>query len=257
MTVRLENVVKTRRMKGQPLQVLKGVNLEIGRGERIAILGCEKSGKSTLLEVICGSQQPDSGRIVRDISVSWPIPRVGFLLPTSRLAWSIRWLARIYGLNASDFVRRVGQLGEIAAFLNRRPADCPPFVRQQLGFAVGIAMDFDLYLFDDRLVPQRREFRERAFQFLDARTSGKSTVLATNTPQALSDRCDTIHVLENGRLTHFTNQEEGLEHFQSLLEAEKERKKAIAESGDVDESGDGMAGSEDAHDAAMGVGAIL
>lgn len=48
---------------GQPFYALNGVNLEVRRGERVAIMGPSGSGKSTMLNLICGLDVPTSGRV--------------------------------------------------------------------------------------------------------------------------------------------------------------------------------------------------
>jgi len=49
--IRLENINKTYH-NGSPLHVLKGIDLEIGEGEMVSIMGASGSGKSTLLNIL-------------------------------------------------------------------------------------------------------------------------------------------------------------------------------------------------------------
>src|SRR2546425_8960114 len=49
--------------EGQLFYALNGVNLEVRRGERVAIMGPSGSGKSTMLNLICGLDVPTSGRV--------------------------------------------------------------------------------------------------------------------------------------------------------------------------------------------------
>jgi capsular polysaccharide transport system ATP-binding protein len=227
MTVRLQNVTKTVRVNGKPRVLFDGLDLEIGSHDRIGVLGLPKSGKTTLLRLICGTVRPDSGRVQSDSNISWPIPSADFMVPSSSLAWNIRSLARFYGIKDSDFARRVGELGGLSQFLNLPLSKCPPYARQQLGFAIGIAMDFDLYLFDNLLIPPRKEFKEQALGFLTERTEGKAVLLATAAAPVVAERCNTAYVLERGRATHFADPAEAAEYFKGLLKAEGERKKAI------------------------------
>lgn len=61
--VTCEKLEKTYSQGPQLVQVLKGVNLQVGRGERIAIVGSSGSGKTTLLNLLGGLDLPTSGKV--------------------------------------------------------------------------------------------------------------------------------------------------------------------------------------------------
>ena len=61
-----ENVTKSYANGRTQTQVLKGVSLEVKKGELAVVLGASGSGKSTLLSVLSGLETPDSGRVVAD-----------------------------------------------------------------------------------------------------------------------------------------------------------------------------------------------
>ncbi|NIA17384.1 MAG: ATP-binding cassette domain-containing protein [Planctomycetes bacterium] len=58
-----ENIVKSYRMGMTNLEVLKGVNLDIERGQFLAIIGASGSGKSTLLHILGALDRPDKGSV--------------------------------------------------------------------------------------------------------------------------------------------------------------------------------------------------
>jgi lipoprotein-releasing system ATP-binding protein len=62
----VENVAKQFPTRGEPLVVLRGVSLELSRGENVAILGPSGSGKSTLLGIIGTLEPPTGGRVLLD-----------------------------------------------------------------------------------------------------------------------------------------------------------------------------------------------
>ena len=73
--IQLTNINKSYGTRGGPVRVLRDVDLTIEQGERVGILGRNGAGKSTLIRLISGAERPTSGRIDRDMSVSWPLAR--------------------------------------------------------------------------------------------------------------------------------------------------------------------------------------
>jgi putative ABC transport system ATP-binding protein len=71
IVLRVANLTKTYRSAGEQIEVLRGVNLDVAAGERVALSGESGSGKSTLLHLIAGLDHADGGEIqLADMSVS-------------------------------------------------------------------------------------------------------------------------------------------------------------------------------------------
>ena len=65
----VRDLTKTYRSAGEQVEVLRGVNLDISAGERVALTGESGSGKSTLLHLIAGLDRADGGKIMLDGAV--------------------------------------------------------------------------------------------------------------------------------------------------------------------------------------------
>jgi len=59
----LEQITKTFGQNSKRLQVLKGIDLQVSRGECLAIVGPSGAGKSTLMHIACGLMSPTTGRV--------------------------------------------------------------------------------------------------------------------------------------------------------------------------------------------------
>ena len=99
------NIAKTVTSGQQQLTILSNLNLEVARGERLAIIGTSGSGKSTLLACLAGLDQPshgdlsllgqDLGAMDEDARAAWRAGRVGFVFQSFQL---------LSGLSALDNV---------------------------------------------------------------------------------------------------------------------------------------------------------
>ena len=97
--IQLQNVSKKYHTQGGWTTVLKDVNLTLERGQKLGILGRNGAGKSTLIRLMSGAEPPSSGKIIRDMSISWPLAFSGgfqgSLTGIDNLKLSVGCMARI------------------------------------------------------------------------------------------------------------------------------------------------------------------
>jgi putative ABC transport system ATP-binding protein len=99
----VRNLTKTYRSAGEPIAVLRGVNLDIGSGERVALTGESGSGKSTLLHLIAGLDQADDGEItLADTALSGLADAGRAALRRDRLGLVFQQFNLIPSLNVRD-----------------------------------------------------------------------------------------------------------------------------------------------------------
>jgi capsular polysaccharide transport system ATP-binding protein len=216
MSIELHDVTKGVMLNRKRRPLFKHLDFWMEDGERVAVLGQKGSGKSMLLELICGAEPVEEGWVECTSKVSWPIPQLGFFTTAMPVVTNLRFFARLYGIERDKFVREVAELAGIESYLNEKLSQCPRFVRSQLAFALSMWFDFDIYLFDDKVISAPKPFQERAEQILAARMPGKGLLLTTSLPALALEYCNTAFVIDGGRAEHYTDMKAALKHFASL-----------------------------------------
>jgi putative ABC transport system ATP-binding protein len=163
LTVR--NLTKSYRSAGEDIAVLRGVNLDIGAGERVALSGESGSGKSTLLHLIAGLDSADSGEIRLDDCgltglndagrAALRRDRLGLvfqqfnLIPSLNVEDNLAFQARIAGRNDSawhaELVERLG----LGGLLKRYPEQLSGGQQQRVAIGRALATKPTLLLADE------------------------------------------------------------------------------------------------------------
>ena len=214
-------VEKSYHAAGQRLHILRGLDLDVRRGEMVAIMGASGVGKSTLLHVLGGLDRPDGGTIRVDgfdvsgagdaALVAFRNRYVGFvfqfhhLLPEFTALENVEMPLRIARVPAGEarpaavrLLERVG-LGER---LGHRPGMLSGGEQQRVAVARALVRQPALLLADE----PTGDLDERTGDALHAllremhREFGLTAVMATHNPR-LAEQCDRVLRLEQGRLS--------------------------------------------------------
>ena len=77
--------------------VLDHISMDFMAGRSYGILGVNGAGKSTMMRLLAGTELPNSGRIRRNVRVSWPLGFSGGLHPKLTGRENVQFVARVYG----------------------------------------------------------------------------------------------------------------------------------------------------------------
>lgn len=202
------------------LEVLKGVSLEVARGEVVSIVGASGAGKTTLLQILGTLSQPDSGEITIDgESVlrlgDKPLSRfrnqkIGFvfqfhhLLPEFSAFENVTIPALIGGMSQAEAERRARELLEMVGLAERRdhkPSQLSGGEQQRVAIARALINRPAVLLADEpsgNLDSQNREEIHRLF--FDLREKLGQTIVLVTHDEKLAAMADRRIVMCDGRI---------------------------------------------------------
>ena len=146
------------------VEVIHGVNVDIGDGEFVALVGPSGCGKSTLLRMIAGLEHINSGTIAigartvnnlppaqRDIAMVF---QTYALYPHKSVAENMGFALTVSGVDKAEIKRRVSEAAEILSltdYLDRKPRHLSGGQRQRVAMGRAIVRDPQVFLFDEPL----------------------------------------------------------------------------------------------------------
>lgn len=218
--IRFENLTKSYIVQGTRKMVIDGLNTELPTGKSLALLGLNGAGKSTLMQLIAGTMRPDSGRVVSDGSISWPVGFGGSFHPDLTGAQNVRFIARIYGVDTDELIAFVEAFAELGKHFNMPVRSYSSGMRSRLTFGASFGIQFDTYLVDEVTAVGDYAFREKSRALFQERMKTSSAILVSHEMEQIRTFCDAAVLLEDGHLTYFEDVEQAI---QAHLEVIKQK----------------------------------
>jgi capsular polysaccharide transport system ATP-binding protein len=198
---------------GIPKVVLHEASMVVDTHEKLGLLVPLGGGKSTIIRMLAGVDQPNSGHVLRDQG-GIPLGYGGAFLADLTGEENIHNLASLLGvdpLSYSAFCKEFSELGEVYFQPLKLWTGAQ---RGRLAFASSLGAPATTYLADGKLVGGDRPFAEKCLAALDERLKTAGLILVASNPRATADACDRHAVVVGGKIIQCASHKEAAALFE-------------------------------------------
>ena len=213
----LVNVGKTYR--GAPKPLFEHLTMDIPKNGRLAILGRNGQGKSTLIRMLGGIQPPTEGQIRWYMTASWPIGFSGGFQGSLSGLDNIRFLSRLYNRDFKELEHRVDSFAELGRALRQPVKQYSSGMRARRAFGLSLAIEFDCYLIDELVAVGDSRFQQKCEEELFVHRADRAFLMASHSMPLIMQHCNRALVIESGVAKMFEDIEEAVDVYTWLRAA--------------------------------------
>lgn len=193
---------------------LSDVNLHLGLGETVGLIGHNGSGKSTLLKVIGGIIDASSGRVMRRGRVAALLELGAGFHPDLSGRDNVYLNAAILGMTTEEtdaVFDDIVDFSGIGEFIDSQVKFYSSGMYVRLAFAVAVHSDPDLLLVDEVLAVGDEPFQQKCMaKIRQFQREGRTILLVSHSADQVADVCNRTVVLDGGRIVHDGDVGEGI-----------------------------------------------
>ncbi len=184
--------------------VLKNINLNIKKGETVALIGTNGSGKSTLLKLMTKIIYPTSGSVKTKGKLTSLLELGAGFHPDFTGRENIYFNASIFGLTKAEIETRINdiiQFSELEEFIDQPIRTYSSGMYMRLAFSIAINVDAEILLIDEILAVGDQRFQDKCFQKLtELKNSDKTIVIVSHSLDSIKNLCDRGIWIYNGEI---------------------------------------------------------
>ncbi|MDR1465964.1 MAG: ABC transporter ATP-binding protein [Oscillospiraceae bacterium] len=213
----LHNVIHAR--KKEDFWALRGIGLEIRRGECVGIIGKNGAGKSTLLKLLSRITEPTEGRIELTGRLSAMLEVGTGFHPELTGRENVYLNGAILGMRKTEIDAKFGailEFSEIGKFIDTPVKRYSSGMFVRLAFAVAAHMEPDILVVDEVLAVGDARFQKKCLDQMSAVAENGCTVLYVSHNMAtIRQMCTRAICLKEGRVIFDGDVEEGIRQYQA------------------------------------------
>lgn len=206
MEIQIHNLTKVY----QEERGIRSINLEVEKGELVALIGHNGAGKSTLLKLLSGWLLPDSGQAfiegIDRANRSAVVRKVGFIPETPNLfdffsvEYNLTLFARLFQV-ASKRVEDILNVFNLLSFRHNRIQELSKGLRQRVSIGRALLADPPVLLFDEPTSGIDFEMTKEIYALLkEFHASGKTIIFTSHRPEEIKALATRIVVLHQGSM---------------------------------------------------------
>jgi lipopolysaccharide transport system ATP-binding protein len=201
---RLKEILLPHKSRADEFWALRDISLEIPKGETFGLVGQNGSGKSTLLQIIAGTLQPTTGRVITRGRISALLELGSGFNPEFTGRQNIIFNGRILGLSQAEIEDRfdaIAAFADIGDFLEEPVKTYSSGMYVRLAFAVAINVEPDILIVDEALAVGDIFFQAKCFRRIEAlQESGVTILFVSHDLSTVQNLCREGVLMNHGRI---------------------------------------------------------
>ena len=208
---------KKNKDKNNILHVLQDINLDINKGESVALIGVNGSGKSTLLKLMTKIIYPNKGKITVNGKLTSLLELGAGFHEDFTGRENIYFNASIFGLTRNEIDERLDEIisfSELGDFIDNPVRTYSSGMYMRLAFSIAINVQAEILLIDEILAVGDQHFQDKCFdKLIELKKAGKTIVIVTHSMDQVKRFCDRAVWLHKGKIRKDGKVREVLEEY--------------------------------------------
>lgn len=205
------------KLKYRNFHVLDGINLQVRRGESLALIGRNGAGKSTLLRIIAGIIEPTAG-FVRTRGNMAPLLKLGAGFDSNATGKENIFLnGAMLGFSKREMQKKydsIVEFSELKDFMNVPIKNYSSGMLTRLGFSIAVDIHPDILLIDEILAVGDAPFQKKCAEKIDSlRKEGTTFIVVSHSMEQVKRLCQRAVYLKNGKIIQYGTAQEVADRY--------------------------------------------